>query len=250
MRILALTVVPRKCGIVYLILFLLFQDLLHASMFGEETGVLIESLSVQIQQLNNLADEVGIGKDQIEILTKINEGVSQTTRQIQALDAIIERAQGVDPTSIKSLSDINKRIDDLKFLSNEIQELVIYKMVLCDEAVEESSIQSQTTYKMGQEMVGVGAQLAQESQTASPGRAQQITASASAAQMLAMGVELQTLSQMSQVLALSLDLQKTQMEKDLKMERMRKAYFKQALVHSSRRPSLPVFSKPPGGKDQ
>jgi hypothetical protein len=136
----------------------------------------------------------------------------------------------------------------MKYLSNEVQELVAVKMSLCDQAVEQASLQSDTSYKMGQEMVSVGAQLARESETASPGRAQQISASASAAQMLAMGVELQTLSQMSQLMALNLDLHKSQIEKDLKMERMRKAYLKQAFSRSPKKVSFSSLSNSGKGK--
>lgn len=226
-------------------IFLLSVSIAHASMFGEETPVLLEMVANQLTELQHLSESVGIAKNQIQMIYDINEGVQKVVSQIKALQSIIDRAQGIDPTSIRSLSDINRTIDDMRMMSSEIQDLLIVKMVLCNEAVEEASLQSDTAYKMGQELANTGAELAAESKTASPGRAGQITASASAAQMMAMGVELQTMAQMSQLLAFSLDLQKSQMEKELKTTGMRNSYLKASLTGSGdvERPKKAVYAR-------
>lgn len=202
----------------------------YASMFGEETAVLLEVVSNQLAELGKLAESIGIAKDQKDLLMQINEGVQKSTSQIRSLESIIERAQGVDPTSIRGLADINRTLGDMNYLSSEIQELLVVKMFLCDQAIEEAGLQSDTAYKMGQELTKLGTELSSESKLASPGRAQQITASASTAQTLAMGVELQTLAQIAQLMAMSLDLQKSQMERDLKLESTRKSYLKHMLT--------------------
>jgi hypothetical protein len=223
----------------------------HA-LFGSETFVLMEVVSNQVMELQRLAESVGIAKDQANLLVQINEGVQQTTRQIRALESIIERAQGVNPTSVQSLSEINATLETTRALSNDVQELVSVKLALCDQAVEQAGIQSDTAYVMGQEMVSVGSQLAKESESASPGRAQQISASASSAQMLAKGVELQTLSQISQLLAMNLELQKAQLDRTLRQEQSREGYLKAALTKSliplSSRPSIQKAIHRKGGK--
>ena len=201
-----------------------------ASIFGEETAVLLNVLANQLTELQKLSDSVGIAKNQRDFLVEINDGVQKTTQQINSIQDVMERVQGVDPTSIRSLSQLNQSIDDLKYASGEIQQLLIYKLTLCDEAVEEAGIQSDTAYRMGQEMADLGAKLSEESKTASPGRAQQISAAAASSQMLAVGVELQTLSHVSQLLAMSLDLQKAQMEKELKLEQTKRSYMKSVLA--------------------
>jgi len=201
-----------------------------SSIFGEETAVLLEVVSNQLTELTKLAENIGISKSQFELLTQVNDGINQSTQQLNSISAIVERAQGVEPESVSDLSRINQRIDDLKSISGDVQELLSLKMSLCDQAVDEAAIQSDTSYKMGQEMVDLGSQLSAESKIASPGRAQQISASASSAQMLAMGVQLQTLSQISQLLALQLDIQKGHIARELRIDTVRRAYFKQVFA--------------------
>jgi hypothetical protein len=214
--------------------FLIWPKLSYASIFGEETAVLIQMAGTQLKELSHLAESVGIAKDQRDFLIQINDGVDKTVQQIQSIESIVERAQGVDPTAIRNLTQLNDAIDNTKSISNDVQELLSLKMYLCDEAIEEAGLQSDTTYKTGQEMEDLGSRLSEESKTASPGRAQQISASASSAQMLAMGVELQTLAQMSQLLAMSLDLQKAQIQRDLHIEKSKRAYLRQALTGKSK----------------
>ncbi|MBI2712581.1 MAG: hypothetical protein HYX41_07000 [Bdellovibrio sp.] len=228
-----------RIGIPVLLLSLLTPTVSKASMFGEETAVLLEVVANQLTELGKLAENIGVSKEHLQMLYQINDGVQQVTRQIQALQSIVDRAQGVDPTAIRSLADINRSIEDMKAISGDIQELIFVKLLLCNQTIEQAYLQSDTAYKMGQELATTGSQLALESQTASPGRAQQITASASVAQMLASGVQLQTMAQMSQLLAMHLDLQKTEIEKDLKIHSERRAYLKAALSKQSQwSPSL------------
>ena len=215
--------------VIALILLFFFTLNSKASIFGEETAVLLQVVSNQLTELQRLTENVGIAKSQMQLLYKINDGVQQATAQIQAIQSIIDRAQGIDPGSIRDLSALNRHIEEMSTVSSQINDLIVVKLFLCDEAVDEAGLQSDTAYKMGQELIQTGAELAKESEFASPGRAQQITASAAAAQMLAAGVELQTMSQMSQLLGLSLDLQKTQMQRDMKGDLDRKSYFKAAL---------------------
>src|SRR3989344_3796908 len=86
----------------------------HASLFGEETLVLMQIVANQLTELKHLAENVGIQKNQIELLYEINEGVQKSTQQITSLQSIIDRSQGVDPTSVKNLSEINRNIEDMK----------------------------------------------------------------------------------------------------------------------------------------
>ena len=124
----------------------------QASIFGEETVVLLEVVANQLTELNRLAENVGIAKNQIELLKQINEGVERATYQIQSIQSILDRSQGVDPSSIRSLSDINQAIEDMKSVSSDIQELLVVKLFLCNQAIEEADLQSDTAYKMGQEL--------------------------------------------------------------------------------------------------
>lgn len=204
----------------------------EASFLGEETAVLIQMAGNQLSELEKLAETIGIAKEQRDLLLRINEGVYRTTSQIQSIQTIIQRSEGLDPKQVRDLAAINQSISTLKTTSSDLRALLQLKLDLCDEALAASGLQSGTAYQMGQEMERIGALLANESQTASPGRSQQISAAAASAQMLAQGVELQTLSQISQLLAFQVELQRTQLQKELHVENSKKRYWQGVLGKS------------------
>jgi hypothetical protein len=228
------------------LMILCLSPLAHSSIFGEETAVLLNMLSNQLVELQRLSESVGIAKDQQKYLLDINEGIQKTTAQIHTLEIVIERAKGLNPTAIKSLSDLNEAIDQMKGMAGSLDQLVQLKLALSDEAVSSAALQSDTSYTMGQEMVKVGKSLHEESAGASPGRAQQITAAASSSQMVASGVQLQTLAQMVQLQAISLDLQKSQIERQLTQERDRNAYIRQSLTGKTTDPKKVTMKKKRG----
>jgi hypothetical protein len=207
----------------------------RASIFGEETAVLLQVVANQVSELNKLADEVGISRENRDLLEEINQGVDQSVRQIEAIQSIVDRAQGLDPSGIRDLSDLNRVIEQVKDLSADTVAVLSLKLGLCDQSISQSAIQSDTAYKMGQEMVGVGSQLAQESRAASPGRASQISAAAASSQMLASGVQLQTLAHLVQLQALSLDLQKSAVARSSQNDQAQRAYLGMQLQAAGRK---------------
>lgn len=212
--------------IVVIVFCLLFS---HPTYAFFDVGPLLELVVGQIQELEKLSDSVGIAKDQQAFLQGINDGINRTVSQIQTLQIIVSRAQGLDPRQVQNLADLNDLLQRAKDTREEIEVLLEAKISIANQAIAESALQSDTSYKMGQEMVSVGSGLAQESQTASPGRAAQISAATGSAQMLSQGVQLQTLSQIVQLQALTLDLQKTQVEKDIQTDRLRQDMFQSQL---------------------
>ncbi|MGK5088284.1 hypothetical protein WDW86_12060 [Bdellovibrionota bacterium FG-2] len=200
-----------------------------ASMFGEESVPLWKLVVGQISELKSLVDLVGVGEEQQKLLTQINDGIQKTTQQIEAIESVIDRAQNLNPTSARRISDLTFQIQEMKGVLADTSEILTLKLELCDQAIAQSAMQSDTAYKMGQEMVGVGSSLAMESKTASPGRASQITAAAASSQMLATGVGLQTPAQLTQLQAMSLELQKAQLRKEVRTEEVRKEYFRKQI---------------------
>lgn len=201
----------------------------HASILGEELIPLAKLVAGQVIELERLSETMGIAKEQRDALLKVNEGIERTTHQIDAIQAVIDRAQGLGPSSAQNIAELNRWLSDTRALSSEVQDVVSLKILLLDQAVAQGAVQSQTAYVMGQEMIGTGSALAMESKTASPGRASQITAAAESAQMLSSGVALQTLAQMAQIQAMQLELQKVQYEKESRAQESRQAFFSQEL---------------------
>lgn len=201
----------------------------RASLFGEENIALAKLVIGQIEEIHQLSEQVGVAKDQANYLIQLNQGIEATISQIQAIQSIISRAKDLDPTSVRSISDLNEILSRAKDTKAKIEDLMMIRSKFAGIAIEQSSLQSDTSYKMGQEMIQTGSQLAEESKDASPGRAGQITAAAGSAQMLAQGVQLQTLSHLVQLQAMSLELQRTQMEREASGSAARTAFFQSQL---------------------
>jgi hypothetical protein len=200
-----------------------------AGAFIGEIGPLLQLVSGQVTEIQRLTEQVGIAKDQQQTLLKLNEGINQAVSQIRSMETLIERAQGLDPRSVRSLADLNDLLYRANQVRLQINELLRLRISFANQAIESSALQTDTAYRMGQEMMLVGSSLARESESASPGRAAQITAASNSAQMLAQGVELQTLAQLVQLQALNLEFQKTQIERDLENDRMRKQLYERQL---------------------
>lgn len=218
----------------FVILILIAPLSARASIFGEENVALLKLVSGQLLELERLANALEIAKENQALLLEVNKGIDRVTTQIDAVDTIIQRSQGLDPTSIKRISDITNMIYDLKSMKASVEEIVIVKLLLSEKAIGQSALQSETAYKMGQEMVGTGAVLASEAKSASPGRAAQITASAHSSSMVSQGVMLQTMAQMTQLQAMNLELQKSQLQREVYTERSRRSFLASELMKSKK----------------
>jgi len=207
---------------IFFTLLLLIPSIGKASIFGEENIALFKLVMGQIVELEKLTEAIGIAKDQRAFLLEINKGIENVSSQIENIEAIIKRAEHLDPSAVKRMSDITSFLNETKNLKRDIDILLQSKLLLTEEAIISGGLQSETAYLMGQEMISAGANLAIESKTASPGRATQISAAASSSQMLASGVLLQTLSQLTQLQTMSLELKRSEIEKNLLLEKARK----------------------------
>ena len=181
----------------------------HAFL-GSEMVPLLQLVAGQVKELEALTQQLGATQEQTHLLYEVNSGVDRVVNQIQSMEAIIERSQGMNPTAVRSLAELNDLLRRAKATQADLSAMMEVRSEVAEQAIAQSASQSDTAYRMGQEMVASGSKLAQESQTASPGRAAQISASAQSAQMLSQGIELQTLAQIAQLQALQLDFQKSQ----------------------------------------
>ena len=205
------------------------------AFMGSEMVPLIQLVTGQVQEIERLAQTIGLARDQLELIRQLNDGIDKTVTQITSLQQLIERVQGLNPQSVRSLSDLNDLLERTKATQETVEELIEIKVALADQAIDRTALQSENAYLMGQEMVATGSVLANESQTASPGRAAQITAAAGSAQMLSQGVQLQTLAQVAEIQALLLEFQKAQLQMEAEGTLSRR---ENVLRHLSKKPSL------------
>ncbi len=201
----------------------------NASIFGEENLALAKLVTGQILELERLAQIVGVTSDSQAVLQAVNRGIDSTVAQLESIEEISRRSQGLDPGSVRTLSELNRQLTEARGLAEETSSLVRQKLALIEVSVSQAALQSETSYLMGQEMVSVGRSLSAESRSASPGRAAQITAAAQSSQMLAQGVQLQTLSHLVQLQAESLDLQKAALARQQAVAQAQEEYFRDGL---------------------
>lgn len=203
--------------------------------FFADIGPLLQLVAGQVREIETLRSTLKVAEDQAHMLKALNDGIGRTIAQIQSLQAILDRVQGLDPKAVRSVAELNEYLNRAGAIKRDVETLLGLKISAADQAIGQTAVQAETAYLMGQEMVATGSSLAAESTTASPGRANQITAASSSASMLAQGVELQTLAQIAQLQALSLDLQKTQIEQMVFERRAHQAAFAAGLVSYTRR---------------
>lgn len=200
----------------FALLALFLQTIPAHALFGEDVAVLLKLVAGQITEINTLAKILTSSESNLEALKQLNEGIEATVSHLNSLDSLLERVQGLDPSSIKSLSELNSALEETKSLASQTEQLLVLKIKLSDQAINQAAIQSETSYLMGQEMVQTGQNLTREATTASPGRASQISASASSQQMLAQGVQLQGMAHLIQLQAQQLDLSRSILDSQLK----------------------------------
>lgn len=205
------------------------------AFFGTEVAPLLQLVSGQITEIEKLTQFVGAAEDQTAVLRALNEGIDRSVQQIRSVQSLVERAQGLDPSEIRSLADLNDLLSRAQGLQQQLEDMLEVRLRLADQVIDKGAAQGDTSYRMGQEMIMTGQTLAQESEHASPGRAAQITAAASSAQMLSDGVTQQTMAQLIQLQAMSLELQKVQLEKDLRESRSRRAELQRTLTGIKKR---------------
>lgn len=205
-----------------------------ASLFGEENVPLMKLVLGQIVELEKLAAALEVAKEQRDLLEQINAGVTRTMAQIEAIEEILSRAQGLDPRNIRRISDLTNAILEVKELKRRTQDIQNTRILIANNAIAQSGLQAETAYTMGQEMIRTGSDLSREATSASPGRSAQITASAQSAQTLSSGVALQTLAHIAQLQALSLEFQKSQLESRLIESQTQGDYFRSQLLVKGR----------------
>lgn len=212
------------------LVFLVLASSARASIFGEENIALMKLVVGQIVELEKLAAALEVAKEQRDLIEQINAGVNRTIAQIEAIEEILNRAQGLDPRNIRRISELTDAILEVRELKRRAQDIQNTRILIANNAIAQSGLQAETAYTMGQEMIRTGTDLSREAASASPGRSAQITATAQSAQTLSSGVVLQTLSHIAQLQAVSLEFQKAQAESRLIENQSQSDYFRSQLL--------------------
>ena len=198
-----------------MIFLILFNISASLAFFGAEEIQLAQMITNQLTELKTLTELVGVSSQQTQVLLEINSGVEQTIRTLKTLESLVKRAEGVSTKPIQNLSELNSAITEAKMIKEELITILNLKLSLIDQSVEEAAIQSDTSNRMGQEMIKLGNYYSNEVQSASPGRAAQLSAANLTHHTLSLGVMMQTLAQIAQIQAMQLDLMKNTASREI-----------------------------------
>ncbi|MCM0604478.1 MAG: hypothetical protein KA715_00135 [Xanthomonadaceae bacterium] len=218
---------------------MIFHILLNASLsfafFGAEEIQLAQMITNQLTELKTLTELVGVSSQQTQVLLEINSGVEKTIQTLRTLESLVKRAEGVSTKPIQNLSELNSAISEAKMIKEELITILNLKLSLIDQSVAEAAIQSDTSNRMGQEMIKLGNYYSGEVQSASPGRAAQLSAANLTHHTLSLGVMMQTLAQIAQIQAMQLDLMKNAASRDINAQVSQRTILSRQLSQTSKR---------------
>jgi hypothetical protein len=178
-----------------------------ASIFGEETAVLLEILANALKQLTELKALVDNGKDQINLIKDINRGINDSLNLARTI------YPNIDPGIYKdwnSASDALGKLQSIYGIVTQSPDAKIYSDT--DQNVAEAVALNNDVYKYTQNIDELGEAIKEFSHDVSPGGAQKLTAQT-------MGVMLQVMNQSLRTQATGLKLQAQTMAVQNKKEK-------------------------------
>ena len=142
-----------------------------ASIFGEETAVLIEILANAIKQLTELKSIVDNGKDTLSFLQDINRGINDSLRMAETYGI------RVDPGIYKELRQIDQATRAIEALYGAVTESKLATVQRnTDQTVAEAVSFNNELNEYAKKLDTIGEEIKMYSHQVSPGGAQKLTA--------------------------------------------------------------------------
>ncbi len=166
-----------------------------ASMFGEETAVLIEILANAVKQLHELQSVVNAGEDTLGLLRDINKGINDSLYTLKSV------YPDIDPGIYKEWDKVQVGLQKLETIYGAVspsKEFDIQRDT--DRSVAEAIAFNNNIYDYTKEVDAIGEEIKNYSHVVSPGGAQKLTAQS-------VGVMLHVMSQSLRAQATGLKLQ-------------------------------------------
>jgi len=185
----------RRLLAILLSVQLTFLPQARASIFGEETAVLIQILSNALQQLAQLRQIFQTGKDSLDMLRDINQGINDSLALIKTI------SPNTDPGLYKDWEKVSEALGKLEGIYGtviESRDRQVQKDT--DETVAEAVTLNNSIYKYTKVIDEIGEMIKLQSHTVSPGGAAKLTAQS-------LGVMLNLQNEMLRTQATGLKLQ-------------------------------------------
>lgn len=166
-----------------------------ASIFGEETAVLLQILSNALQQLAQLKSIYDNGKDNLNLIRDINRGINDSLNLIRTI------SPNTDPglyKDWKKVSDALNKLETIYGIAVQSKDLKVQKDT--DQSVAEAISLNNSVYHYTKTIDEIGESIKSQSHYVSPGGAAKLTAQS-------LGVMLNLQNEMLRTQATGLKLQ-------------------------------------------
>lgn len=185
----------KLISIVLVILMMFGPAHSRASMFGEETAVLIEILANAIKQLHELQSIVNAGQDTLGLLQDINKGINDS---MALLDTIGPHVNPGLYGELVKIQDAVQKVQSVYGMVAPSPDSTVQKDT--DQGVAEAISLNSSIYAYTKDIDAIGEKIKDYSHAVSPGGAQKLTAQT-------LGIMLHVMNQSLRAQATGLKLQ-------------------------------------------
>ena len=205
-----------------------------ASIFGEETAVLIQILTQNIKQLIELQQILKNGRENLDLLREINRGINDSLNLIRTISPYVDPGMYGE---LKKVEDVLKSFGLVFGTVVNSPDAPAQRSV--DTAVAEAITMNNGIYDYTAEIDKIGEEIKSYSHTVSPGGAAKLTAQS-------MGVMLHVMNQQLRAQGMLLKLQAQGLAQSNKHEKDRTAEYlsSASAISDAMKASNPTFDRP------
>lgn len=151
----------------------------RADMFGGDVAVLLQILQNALQQLIILRQTLDVAKNDSDLLHSVNRDIETALTEIHAIQDVVRETNDIGKTRdpVELLNRVRNIYGRLPRLGN------LERMNFADKATGNGLAVDNDTHLHAAQMDQIGLRLQEQARTASPGRAQQITAQSQSAML-------------------------------------------------------------------
>lgn len=197
----------KKITFIFLSSLMLIPNYAKADLFGGDVLVLTQILANALKQYIELKNIVENGRDQLDLMREINQGVNDSLKLTQTI------YPNLDPGIYKDWQNVSDALKKLQSIYGIVTNSPNSKMYSAtDQNVAEAVTMNNEIYKYTQNIDAIGEVIKEYSHETSPGGAQKLTAQT-------LGVMLQVMNQSLRTQATGLKLQAQAMAVQNKKEK-------------------------------
>lgn len=161
----------KKISYLALAIAFFYAPISRADLFGGDVAVLSQILANEIQQLAQLEQIMGTGRDSLDLMREINQGINDSLMLAKTINPKI------DPGIYKNWASVQDALNQLQLIYGVAAPSVDQKVFQdTDQSVAEAVTMNNSIYDYANQIDSIGEEIKAASHTVSPGGAQKLTA--------------------------------------------------------------------------